>query len=243
VNRPGENGEPVGARLVPRDQKSPTTLVDAIREQALDGEFDPPPSPQSEEAGRGSRSCLKPADEVLEGAKRVTRMRSGYRMRLVPLVLLALAALGGAIALVIAPIYLDLFRRELSRADELEQVARGLGLQFSRTDPAYPGSTAFHHPFELFSRGLEETCENFITGTIAGVDVVAFDFLYQHRTESDAPLHNDVRSEPVRYSCALARVEGERPHVVIEPRWHLWTLAPTASRCVWNGATSTRAIA
>ena len=56
MNRPGENGERVGARLVPRDQSSPTTLVDAIRAQALDGEFDPPPSPQNEEAGGGSRS-------------------------------------------------------------------------------------------------------------------------------------------------------------------------------------------
>jgi hypothetical protein len=75
-----------------------------------------------------------------------------------------------------------------------------------------------HHPFELFSRGVEQTCENFIIGTIGGVDVVAFDFLYQLQTDADAPLHNDVRSEPIRYSCAIATVKGKRPHVVIEPR-------------------------
>src|SRR5438132_2916143 len=54
MNRPGESEERVGARLVPRDPKSPTTLVDAIREQALDGEFDPPPSPHDDEAARAS---------------------------------------------------------------------------------------------------------------------------------------------------------------------------------------------
>jgi len=36
----------VGARPGPRDCKPPTTLVGAIRSRALDGEFDPPPSPQ-----------------------------------------------------------------------------------------------------------------------------------------------------------------------------------------------------
>jgi hypothetical protein len=138
-------------------------------------------------------------------------------MHRVPVVF-ALAALGALVALVIAPLYLDRFRRELSRAEEMERIASALGLQFSRMDPAYPGSTALHHPFELFSRGVEQTCENFITGTIGGVHVVAFDFLYQQRTEADAPLHNDVRTEPVRYSCAIATVDGERPHVVIEPR-------------------------
>src|ERR1700716_1883959 len=70
-------------RCAPRSarKKSPTTLVDAIRAQALDGEFDPPPSPQNEEVGGGSRGSLPPADDVLEGAKRLTGTRSGYRTR------------------------------------------------------------------------------------------------------------------------------------------------------------------
>jgi hypothetical protein len=138
-------------------------------------------------------------------------------MRPVPLILFLFALVGGAIAAIFAPLYLDHFRRELSRADEIERIARGLGLTFSRRDPAYPGSTAFRHPFELFSRGIEQTCENFMTGTIGGVDVVAFDFLYEQRAEADAPLHHDVRSEPIRFSCAIATVDGERPHVVVEP--------------------------
>src|SRR5207302_2273111 len=45
--------ELVGARSGPRDNKSPNTLVDAIRSMVLDGEFDPPPSPQDEEVARG----------------------------------------------------------------------------------------------------------------------------------------------------------------------------------------------
>jgi hypothetical protein len=130
---------------------------------------------------------------------------------------LALAALGAAVALVIAPLYLDRFRRELSRTDEIQQIAGALGLTFSRTDPAYPGSTAFRYPFELFSRGIEQTCENFITGTVNGVDLVAFDFLYRQRLDSDGEPGNDVRSEPIRFSCALATIDGSRPHVVIEP--------------------------
>jgi hypothetical protein len=139
-------------------------------------------------------------------------------MRPVPLILFVFALVGGAVAAIFAPLYLDFFRRELSRADEIERIARELGLTFSRTDPAYPGSSAVRYPFELFSRGVEQTCENFITGTIGGIQVIAFDFLYEHRTEADAPLHHDVRSEPVRYSCALATVDGQRPHVVVEPK-------------------------
>jgi hypothetical protein len=139
-------------------------------------------------------------------------------MRPVPIVLFLFALVGGAVAAIFAPIYLDLFRRELSRAGELEEIAGRIGLQFSKGDPAYPGSTALRHPFELFSRGIEQTCENFMTGTIDGVDVVAFDFLYRLRLDSDDAPDHDARSDPIRFSCGLATVEGERPHVVIEPR-------------------------
>jgi hypothetical protein len=138
-------------------------------------------------------------------------------MRLVPLVLFVFALLGGAVAAIFAPLYLDLFRREVSRADEMEEIARRLGLRFSGSDPAYPGSTAFRYPFELFSRGVEQTCESFLTGTIKGVDLVAFDFLYRQRIDSGGEPRNDMRSEPIRFSCALATIDGSRPHVVIEP--------------------------
>src|SRR5438093_3268404 len=143
--------------------------------------------------------------------------RRDHTMQSVPLILLLFALLGGAVAAIFAPLYLDLFRRELSRADEMEETARTLGLRFSRGDPAYPGSTAFRYPFELFSRGIEQTCENFVTGSMKGFDLVAFDFLYRQRVDSDGEPNHDARSEPIRYSCALATVEGNRPHVVVEP--------------------------
>ena len=138
-------------------------------------------------------------------------------MHLVPLALFLLAALGAALALVVGPMYLDRLRRELSRAEEIAAIARRLGLGYTPSDPAYPSSTAFRYPFELFSRGVDQVCENFITGTIDGVGVVAFDFLYRQRVDTDGDSASDVRSEPIRFSCALATVDGERPHVVIEP--------------------------
>src|SRR5947208_1683433 len=82
---------------------------------------------------------------------------------------------GAAVVFVIGPIYLDRLRRELSRADEMAEIAHRLGLAFTPSDPAYPSSTAFRFPFELFSRGVDQACENFITGTIKGVDLIAFD--------------------------------------------------------------------
>ena len=139
-------------------------------------------------------------------------------MRAVPVILFVFALLGGAVAAIFAPLYLDRFRREVSRGDALKQIAMRLSLRFSEGDPAYPGSSAFRYPFELFSRGIDQTCENVITGTIDGVDLVAFDFLYRLRLDSDDEPQKNARSEPIRYSCALATVAGERPHVVVEPR-------------------------
>src|SRR6266550_384743 len=143
--------------------------------------------------------------------------RTSHTMQSVPLILFVFALVGGAVAAIFAPIYLDLFRRELSRAGETEESAGRLGLRFSRPDPAYPGSTAFRYPFELFSRGIEQTCENFVTGSMKRFDLVAFDFLYRQRVDSDGEPGNDVRSEPIRFSCAVATIDGSRPHMVIEP--------------------------
>jgi hypothetical protein len=126
-------------------------------------------------------------------------------------------AIGATLAAVFGPLYLALFRRELDRAAEMEDVARSLGLTFSRHDPAYPSSTAFRFPFELFSRGVDHTCENFMSGRSGDIEIVAFDFLYRQRFDSDGAPHNDLDSEPIRWSCALTTVPGWRPHVVIEP--------------------------
>src|SRR2546428_1671157 len=139
-----------------------------------------------------------------------------------PLLALVVIVLGAGLAAV-APLYLRLVRRELSRADGMERAARMLGLQFSRGDPAYPGSIGQAFPFELFSRGIEQTCETVMTGTIGGVTVTALDFLYVQQVDSGTQ-HPDgtadyraLRSEPVRYACAVGAIGGHRPHVVIEP--------------------------
>src|SRR5207249_11899201 len=120
-------------------------------------------------------------------------------MRVVPLVMLALGGLAAFVALIAAPFYLDRFRRELSRADEIEGIAHELSLTFARTDPAYPGSTAFHYPFELFSRGVEQICENFIGGTTGGVDLIALDLLYRQPVDSDRAAGNHLQSRPIRF--------------------------------------------
>lgn len=133
-----------------------------------------------------------------------------------PFVALILLVLGAAAALFV-PGYVERLRGELSRSDELEAVARRLGLAFARSDPLYPGSTAFRHPFELFSRGVDQSCENFMTGTVDGVPVVVFDFLYRQLLDTDGDPSNDVRSEPIRHTCAIATLLGFRPHVVVEP--------------------------
>jgi hypothetical protein len=134
-----------------------------------------------------------------------------------PLLLFLLAAVGAVAALVVGPLYLERLRRELTRTEELHAIADRLGLRFIAGDPAFPASTAQRHPFELFSRGVDQTCENFLVGTLGGFEVLAFDFLYRQRVDSDGAPENDVHSEPIRTSCAIVTIAGDRAHVVIEP--------------------------
>jgi hypothetical protein len=105
------------------------------------------------------------------------------------------------------PAYLRVARRELSRGERLAQVADRLGLAYSADDPSFPGATALHLPFELFSRGERQSCENVMAGELRGRGVRAFDFLY---VEEGA-------TEPLRFSCAIVEIGGDVPHLVIEP--------------------------
>jgi hypothetical protein len=111
-----------------------------------------------------------------------------------------------ALVYLFGPAYLRGARRELTRSERIAHVATELGLAFSAGDPAFPGATALHYPFELFSRGDRQLCENVIAGELRGVSVRAFDLLYF--TEA---------AEPVRWSCAIAEIGGDVPHLVIEP--------------------------
>lgn len=110
------------------------------------------------------------------------------------------------LAYLFGPAYLRGARRELTRSERIAQVASELGLAFSAGDPAFPGATPLHYPFELFSRGDRQLCENVIGGELHGVDVRAFDLLYFGET-----------AEPVRWSCAIAEIGGDVPHLLIEP--------------------------
>lgn len=134
-----------------------------------------------------------------------------------PLLAAAVAMLVAGLAAVVTPHYLRGVRRELVRTEELREVARSLGLDFASVDPAYPGSTALRLPFELFSRGVEQICENVMTGSIGGRPVVVMDFLYRDRLDDDGTPEDDLLSEPIRHTCAVTRADGRRPHVVIEP--------------------------
>src|SRR3989442_1091293 len=173
------------------------------------------PSPIStERGGRRREPQLTPAGRRCSGRREAPysdreaakRDRGPSKVAVMPLLALVIIVLGAGLAAV-APLYLRLVRRELSRADRMERAARMLGLQFSRGDPAYPGSIGQAFPFELFSRGIEQTCENVMTGTIGGVPVTALDFLYVQQVDSGTQ-HPDgtadyraLRSEPVRYAC------------------------------------------
>jgi hypothetical protein len=105
------------------------------------------------------------------------------------------------------PAYLRGARRELTRGERIAQIAAELGLTFSTSDPAFPGATSLHYPFELFSRGDRQVCENVMAGELNGLGVRAFDLLY----------FMENATEPVRCSCAIAEIGGDVPHLVIEP--------------------------
>ncbi|TMD61725.1 MAG: hypothetical protein E6I87_01845 [Chloroflexi bacterium] len=134
---------------------------------------------------------------------------------LIAVLLLAAVVIGAYLA---APQYLRLFRRELTRAQAMERVTRDLGLDFAKTDPAFPGATPARYPFELFSRGVRQECENLFSGTFAGVKVTGFDFGY---VDPD-PDRADGTARPAdadtvwqRLTCIVAVVGGSAPHVVI----------------------------
>jgi len=143
------------------------------------------------------------------------------------LVALIFAAVTGALA----PLYIRLFRGELAREDLMRTAATGLGLSFARVDPLYPGNTALRLPFEIFSRGTEQTCENVMSGMLDGVVVQAFDFLYVLRVETRDGVS---MSEPLRYSCAVATIGGDHPHLVIEPASDLALESHDVVRLEWG---------
>lgn len=135
-------------------------------------------------------------------------------------VVLALAVLLlGAAAIVFLPLYLARFRRELSRSEEIADVARSLGLAFSRDDPAFPSRSDLGYPFELFSRGVDQRCENVVTGRYGGADVRVFDFWWIEELGADEaePSRRGTRVESSR-TCALVPFDGDAAWLRVSPQ-------------------------
>lgn len=144
-------------------------------------------------------------------------------MRLVP-VFLGLGALGALVALVV--------NRSTSTASGASfRAPTGSNTSHALSVSCFRGRTRYVHalrcsalPSSSSRAAPSRPPRTSSLGRSRGVDEVAFDFLYRDRVDSDGDPENDVLSEPLRYSCALTRVTGHRPHVVIEPA--------TASRTV-----------
>lgn len=142
-----------------------------------------------------------------------------------------------AAALLGAPAYLRLFRREMTRADAMQRSAQALGFTYWRADPAYPGTTAQRYPFELLSRGTRQECENVFRGSVEGVDLVGFDLSYI----DEAAIAQAARAPgeqpdavPQRVTCVLADLGGSFPHLLISPVGIIGTAIDTATWAAWG---------
>jgi len=126
-----------------------------------------------------------------------------------------------AVAWVVAPRYLRALRAELDRSAELEEFARERGLAYERLDLTYPSTVAARFPFELFSRGLDQRCENLLRGTDGRCEVVAFDFWYSVAASEETPrtrggvLTAAAGRAVVGRSCAVATFAADCPHLAI----------------------------
>ncbi|OLC52766.1 MAG: hypothetical protein AUH85_16025 [Chloroflexi bacterium 13_1_40CM_4_68_4] len=150
------------------------------------------------------------------------------------LVLLAAAAVAAYLA---APLYLRLFRRELTRAEAIERAARQLGLDFFRTDPAFPGSTPAKYPFELFSRGVRQECDNLFAGAVGGVQLIGFDFRYvdpQPNRDDGGAADDETDAVWQRVTCVVALLGGSAPHVLINAVGTLGTAIDSATWATWG---------
>ena len=154
--------------------------------------------------------------------------------------LAAAASLAAIIALaaLVAPRYLNVFRAELSRSDGLERASRSLGLSFTRDDPAFPGSTATRYPFELLSRGTRQECENVFSGAVDGVSLIGFDLSYVEEAESEIaqpPPRDRATGAPRRVTCAIAQMPAASfAHVVIAPVGAVDNAVDAATWAAWG---------
>jgi hypothetical protein len=123
----------------------------------------------------------------------------------------------GFAVLAVALIYLG-WRAARRRREALFQLATRLGLAYSIEDPFDTTSL----PFNLFGQGDRRGAENVIHGEVGGMRVRLFDYWYEvTEHNSDGP---DTTST-YRFSCALAEIEADCPHLVIDKEGVLSRLA------------------
>ena len=120
------------------------------------------------------------------------------------------------------PSLLGLIQGELTRPSQMQLQARSLGLTFAAFDRAYVDQPALLSPFDFFLRRTEEACTNVMTGDVEGISVLAFDLIDVGAVQSSNLLEvadglGAKTASPVRYSCVIAPLGTQWPHVVIEP--------------------------
>ena len=114
---------------------------------------------------------------------------------------------GAGIALVLFVAYLGWVTAR-RRREEFFRFAAANGLEYSAKDPFNTDEL----PFALFRKGDGRDVENMMWGTAAGMKVRLFDFSY-YETSTDAQGHSSRST--YRFSCAMADIDADCPHLVL----------------------------
>ena len=94
------------------------------------------------------------------------------------------------------------------RREAFQALAARLGLKYSPEDPFGTDELGFG----LFGLGDRRECENMLWGEVGGMRVRLFDYTYQER-HMDANGHSSTST--YRFSCGLAEVAAECPHLTL----------------------------
>ena len=109
------------------------------------------------------------------------------------------------VALVAAAIWLK-FKYDQQRREEFFRTATKLGLEYAVEDPFHTDDL----PFAQFRKGDGRSVDNVMYGSAAGMRVRLFDYEYYETTHN--PNGPDTHHY-YRFSCALAEVDADCPHL------------------------------
>jgi hypothetical protein len=112
------------------------------------------------------------------------------------------------IALVILLFYLNALATRKKREAFLALSVK-LGLRYDIKDPF----DTVDLPFALFGKGDERGVENVLSGETAGMLVRLFDSYY---TETSTDSDGHMSSSTYPFSCAMAEIDADCPHLVVE---------------------------